>query len=232
MGGKTTPMSHATTAAGTATAGSGQARPAGRGDSRARLLAAARDLFVARGFHATRPQDISRTAGVGHGTFYLHFKDKQACFLAFAEEAAEELEAFVAERVPEDAPPYTAIRDTIRFTYEFADAHPGLIAAALADMSVIDGSDGGSVLMERFGRRWAERFAGWQAQGLLAAHVDPEVVGHAMPGMIRQVGAHAAETHGEVSEAEMEAVVRALMAFIAAGLGIARGDGTDETGSA
>ena len=44
----------------------------GRRDStRERLLAAARTLFVSRGYHLTRPQDVSRLAGVGYGTFYL-----------------------------------------------------------------------------------------------------------------------------------------------------------------
>jgi AcrR family transcriptional regulator len=56
-------------------------------ESRKRLLAAARQLFVARGYHETRPQDISKAAGLGHGTFYLHFKDKRECFLAFVDEA-------------------------------------------------------------------------------------------------------------------------------------------------
>ena len=44
-------------------------------------------LFIERGYDATRPQDIARAADVGYGTFYLHFTDKQDCFLAFAEAA-------------------------------------------------------------------------------------------------------------------------------------------------
>src|SRR5690242_15108519 len=67
--------------------------------SRERLLAAARRLFTKRGYHATRPQDIARAAAVGHGTFYLHFADKRACFLAFAEVAQAEIEGFVRERL-------------------------------------------------------------------------------------------------------------------------------------
>lgn len=203
--------------------GAGSARGGRRGGSRERLLAAARALFVERGFHATRPQDISKAAGVGHGTFYLHFKDKQECFLAFAEEAGDELEQFIAERVPEDADPYRVIRDTIHYTYEFALAHPGLIAAALADTSVIDGK-GSSVLMERFGNQWAERFAAWKADGLIGGHVDPEIVGHAMPGMIRQVGAHAAQSDGDATNA-----VAGLMAFVAAGLGLSNRETTPGT---
>ena len=65
-------------------------------DSLIRLKSAARKLFVERGYHATRPQDIAREAGLGHGTFYLHYPDKRACFLAFVEDARQELNALLA----------------------------------------------------------------------------------------------------------------------------------------
>src|ERR1700743_3834419 len=52
-------------------------------ESLSRLKASARKLFVERGYHATRPQDIAREAGLGHGTFYLHFPDKRPCFPPF-----------------------------------------------------------------------------------------------------------------------------------------------------
>src|SRR5271166_7129267 len=67
----------------------------------AKIKKAARKLFVERGYHATRPQDIAREAGLGHGTFYLHFPDKRACFLAFVEDARQELDAHVRARVGE-----------------------------------------------------------------------------------------------------------------------------------
>src|SRR5215510_2659016 len=69
-----------------------------RTESRKRLLAAARKLFVERGYHATRPQDIAKAAGLGHGTFYLHFADKRECFLAFVDEAREEVDAAIMRR--------------------------------------------------------------------------------------------------------------------------------------
>src|SRR5579871_4507388 len=68
-------------------------------ESLAKLRAAARQLFVERGYHAARPQDISRGAGLGHGTFYLHFPDKRACFLDFVEQARKELDGFLRARV-------------------------------------------------------------------------------------------------------------------------------------
>ena len=47
---------------------------------RAAIVAAGLDEFTARGFAATRLDDVARRAGVAKGTIYLHFKDKEALF--------------------------------------------------------------------------------------------------------------------------------------------------------
>jgi AcrR family transcriptional regulator len=49
-------------------------------ERRAAIVAAALDEFIARGFTATRLDDIARRAGVAKGTIYLHFKDKESMF--------------------------------------------------------------------------------------------------------------------------------------------------------
>ena len=41
---------------------------------------AALDEFIARGFTATRLDDVAKRAGVAKGTIYLHFKDKESLF--------------------------------------------------------------------------------------------------------------------------------------------------------
>jgi AcrR family transcriptional regulator len=44
------------------------------------ILAAAVEEFSARGFAAARLEDVAQRAGVGKGTIYLHFRDKEALF--------------------------------------------------------------------------------------------------------------------------------------------------------
>ena len=44
------------------------------------ILSAALDEFSARGFAAARLDDVAQRAGVGKGTIYLHFRDKEALF--------------------------------------------------------------------------------------------------------------------------------------------------------
>ncbi|WP_315705987.1 MULTISPECIES: TetR/AcrR family transcriptional regulator [unclassified Bradyrhizobium] len=49
-------------------------------ERRAAIVEAAMEEFVARGFTATRLDDIAKRAGVAKGTIYLHFKDKESMF--------------------------------------------------------------------------------------------------------------------------------------------------------
>src|SRR5271166_3697414 len=49
-------------------------------ERRAAIVEAALDEFIARGFTATRLDDVARRAGVAKGTIYLHFKDKESMF--------------------------------------------------------------------------------------------------------------------------------------------------------
>src|SRR6266481_191428 len=49
-------------------------------ERRQAIIEAALDEFVARGFAATRLDDVAKRAGVAKGTIYLHFKDKESMF--------------------------------------------------------------------------------------------------------------------------------------------------------
>jgi len=65
----------------------GAGKEAGRGRRKARsaarrdaILAAALEEFSARGFEATRLDDVAKRAGVAKGTIYLYFRDKESLF--------------------------------------------------------------------------------------------------------------------------------------------------------
>lgn len=64
------------------------------------LTAAALDLFVEKGFAATRLDDVAARAGVSKGTVYLYFRSKEELFKAVIRESIvpvlEEGEAIVA----------------------------------------------------------------------------------------------------------------------------------------
>src|SRR6516162_1373048 len=56
------------------------ARDERRNERRTAILSAALEEFAARGFAATRLDDVARRAGVAKGTIYLHFRDKESLF--------------------------------------------------------------------------------------------------------------------------------------------------------
>lgn len=106
-----------------------------------RIREAARRLFVERGYHETRPQDIAREAGVANGTFYLHFPDKQQAFLDFAEQAQGELLDLVGERLQAVHESRERWRVVCNALLDFADSHPGVLQAAFIDPAFIAPKD-------------------------------------------------------------------------------------------
>lgn len=69
-----------------------------RAETRARLLAAARELFAEKGVGATKTGEISERADVAAGSFYNHFADKDEVVGAVMSELTEEQGALVDAR--------------------------------------------------------------------------------------------------------------------------------------
>lgn len=180
-------------------------------ESRRRILAAARQLFVERGYHGTRPQDISKAAGVGHGTFYLHFADKLECFLAFAEEASAELEKFAEEHHADVHSVEEGIREVLKAVFEYSEENPGVLAAALTDINVLAVDETDKVMpVDRWAEQWADKIQEWAEEGAVAPDIDPKFAGHVLVGMIRQGGAYAYRA-GLEQEETLEKLTRSIV---------------------
>jgi AcrR family transcriptional regulator len=66
-------------------------------ETRDRLLAASRRAFAELGFAKARVEDVVTRAGVGHGTFYAYFPNKQAALAALMREHAGTLERLASQ---------------------------------------------------------------------------------------------------------------------------------------
>src|SRR5260221_3654086 len=164
-------------------------------ESLAKLKKAARRVFVERGYHATRPQDIAREAGLGHGTFYLHYPDKRACFLAFVDDAREELDAYLRARRPVGGSIEHTIAMMLNAIYDYSETHPGVLATAMTDESVIDAEGVQAVpLLVRWGRDWADLVREAVGGGFAANLFDPDIIGQAILGAIHQTGSEGARS--------------------------------------
>jgi AcrR family transcriptional regulator len=183
-----------------------------KADSRQRLLAAARRLFIERGYHATRPQDIARAADVGHGTFYLHFADKRECFLAFAEAARGELERFVGGRLDGIDGVEPQLRALLEALIDYAEQNRGVLKAAMTDVSVIasDGPSGVS-LVDRWAGQWAARIRAGARVGAIHGDYDAEVAGHAIVGLISGAASCGRHRRAELIDTVARFLARALV---------------------
>lgn len=181
-------------------------------ESRRKLLAAARELFVARGYEATRPQDIARVAGVANGTFYLHFKDKEDAFLAFADDAQTQLiEAYRAnlDGVVGLRERLTVILKTLM---DFDTQHPGVLHVAFLDPLTIasEAPDArriydrlGAFLNFILGAPPGEATPGPEAS---ASGLDSTLISHALCGFVGGALKHAVRS-GMPRDAMIENVV-------------------------
>ncbi|HEY0714252.1 MAG TPA: TetR/AcrR family transcriptional regulator [Polyangia bacterium] len=69
-------------------------------NARAKLLAAAAEVFAARGLEDAKIEDIAAAAGLAKGSFYLHFESKDQAFRHLIEAVLGRLKAKV-EAIPE-----------------------------------------------------------------------------------------------------------------------------------
>jgi AcrR family transcriptional regulator len=62
-----------------------------RTSTKAKLLAAASEVFRNLGYEAATPADVVEAAGVSRATFYLYFSNKQDLYVAVAEDVVTEV---------------------------------------------------------------------------------------------------------------------------------------------
>jgi AcrR family transcriptional regulator len=70
-----------------------------RASQRGRLICAIADSVAVKGYPATSVADVLALAGVSRRTFYEHFDDKEACFLAAYDEGAKAIFEVMADAV-------------------------------------------------------------------------------------------------------------------------------------
>jgi AcrR family transcriptional regulator len=166
-----------------------------KAETRARLLAAARKLFTSAGYDATRPQDIARLADVAIGTFYVHFPDKRAAFLAFTDAAAHELMERIRTHAADTEGFEARLLRSLEAIVAYSDENPGVLAAAFADEKVLaTDSPQGESLRDRLAQSLANGLREGVRRRELRRDYDPAVIAYAIVGLLSQglrYGSHA-----------------------------------------
>ena len=105
---------------------------------RTRLLRATVELGAERGFAALTLADIVGRAGVARSTFYQHFSDKEECFLAAIDYAADRtLEHVLALGPPPEGRHRTPVHAYIAQLLSLCMEEPGLVRLVASDADTL-----------------------------------------------------------------------------------------------
>jgi AcrR family transcriptional regulator len=88
------------------------------------ILKAALELFVERGFHGTPVPEVAERAGVGAGTIYRSFENKEALVNALYRRWKETITSRMVTDFPVDRPAREQFRIVWERMADFAVAHP------------------------------------------------------------------------------------------------------------
>jgi AcrR family transcriptional regulator len=109
---------------------------------RADIMAAAKKVFVDKGFHATTIADIAKEAGLSYGSVYWYFDSKDDLFneLITAEELAlrAHIEVALAASGTRFGYAEAAIRAVLRATFEFFEAEQASAKLLFRDAYAMD----------------------------------------------------------------------------------------------
>lgn len=93
-------------------------------ERRARILAAALEVFAAKGYQATALGDIAEAAGVTRSVLYDHFSSKRVLLLTVVHERNAALLEYVGTRITGQGSAQDRMRATIDAYFSFAEQHP------------------------------------------------------------------------------------------------------------
>ncbi len=164
--------------------------------TRAKLVAAAREIFESDGFNDARITDIAAAAGVAYGTFYTYFTTKEAIFREVAHEMQREM---LAERSGEsnadDAPervqprgpnrPFERIEHANRRYLE--SYHRNARMMAVLEQVALFNEELFEIRREMrlaFVDRSTAAIRRWQRAGVVDAALDPRYAASALGSMV------------------------------------------------
>jgi AcrR family transcriptional regulator len=174
--------------------------------TRARLLAAGRELFGARGYAAVGTEEIVRAAGVTRGALYHQFADKRELFEAVFEALDAELVAESAASAAGHDDPVEALGAALR-GWIAATARPAVHRIALMDAPAVLGWDVWREIGERnaLGAIIAELQAGIDAGALAPQPVRP--LAHVVMGALGEAALYVARADDPAAAREETAAV-------------------------
>ncbi len=154
-------------------------------ETRSAIINAGIKAFAEFGYHGMKIAAVARQAGVANGTFYLHFKDKEALYREIVGIAGAKLasEIFAAHNF--HGSKGSSERAEIEAVISFAEDHGNLMRIAL-DSSAPPSESQGDLLLPLVDLRIRELETGIKA-GHVNPGIHPEIGARAEMGMVLSV---------------------------------------------
>ena len=161
-----------------------------RDQRRAQQVAAAREVFGEKGYHAATVDDITRSAGVAKGTFYLYFDEKREIYYELVRtflQHVKDIGASVAREVHTAQEFYARCEQAAGELLRVFIEHYGLARLAYRESMSLDAE------LERMLREFYRDLARVEADNIrlgielgLFRPVDPLVCAYAHIGMVER----------------------------------------------
>jgi AcrR family transcriptional regulator len=171
-------------------------------------------VLAAKGYHATRVDDVVKVAQTSHGTFYLYFANKEDLFAALMAEVAGEMRALAAELGPitPDAEGQRALEAWIDRFAELYERHGATIRAwTEAEMGSQELGRLGNDMLLGITDDVAQRIAAAVPTDEGAAALDPEIAALVVVAMLERLNYYVLTRQVRVSRPEMVTTLATVM---------------------
>jgi AcrR family transcriptional regulator len=156
-------------------------------ETRARLVAAAKEIFERDGFLDARISDIAERAGLSHGSFYHYFESKEEVFHEVATEVDERLSAPMETVILDPSStltPAERIREAIRIHLE-SYRDEARIMGVIEQVSRFDPEVRATRTARHYHyhRKMTDSIRSLQRHGLVDPTLDPDITAAALGSM-------------------------------------------------
>lgn len=160
--------------------------------TRAKLIAAAQTRIAAAGYEALRVEDVVKDAGVAKGTFFAHFKDKDALMDHLI---GQEIDAFLDEVAELDTPrSVSEILDALMPSFHFMAQERFVFDVILRHSGAAQNSEIGAIAQTFI--RHGTVLAHWLAAGPFRKDIPPALMADGVGAFQMQALAlHFCEAH-------------------------------------
>jgi AcrR family transcriptional regulator len=175
---------------------------------RLQLLGAARDVFVAQGYHAAAMDEIAERAGVSKPVLYQHFPGKLELYLALLDSSAEELLGILQDALSSTTDNRQRVPATFKAFYDF-------VASASETFRLVFESDLSNepavrVRLDKVMSDCADTISRFIAEDAGVSDTEAHLLGMALVGMGQVSARYWLNTGREISKDAAEQLIARL----------------------